>query len=87
LLEDANTGCVASFGEKLCVILCRFSRAEHQLVLPLWHPDQAPAETFEALIEWHSKSFSSNTGARLSGSRLEWKEDRDEWVKVANGDH
>ena len=35
LLEDANTGCVACSEDALCVILCRFSKAEHQLILPV----------------------------------------------------
>jgi len=87
LLEDANTGCVASFGDKLCIILCRFSRAEHQLVLPLWHPDQQPSNTLKELIDWHTSAFASNKGARLSGDALEWKEDKEMWLKlIANGE-
>lgn len=31
LLEDPSLGCVASFDDALCVILCRFSKAEHQV--------------------------------------------------------
>jgi len=85
LLEDPNTGCVASFGDSLCVILTRFSRAEHSLVLPLWHPDQQPKSTFEDLIAWHAKSFYK--GARLSGGGLEWNEDREMWVKASSADN
>ena len=80
LLEDENTGCVASFGDSLCVILCRFSRAEHQLVLPLWRPNEVPTKTFEHLIEWHAQSFTG--GARLSGAALEWPDDKRAWMEV-----
>ena len=36
LLEDAGVGCIASFDDGLCVFLCRFTKAEHSLLLPLW---------------------------------------------------
>jgi len=79
LLEDANMGCVASFDDSLCVILCRFSRAEHQLLLPLWQSNQVPTDTFQDLIKWHAENFEN--GARISGSALEWPEDRTAWMK------
>lgn len=82
LLEDANMGCVASFDDSLCVILCRFSRAEHQLLLPLWQSNQVPTETFQDLIKWHAENFEN--GARISGNTLEWPEDRTAWMKITS---
>ena len=37
LLEDPNTGCCVASSNNggLCVVLCRFSRAEHSLLLPV----------------------------------------------------
>lgn len=87
LLEDPSTGCVASFGDSLCVILCRFSRAEHQLILPLWMPPGADEDVrsvrrshLQSLVQWHGKNFYK--GAVLSGSNLEWPEDREDWSKA-----
>merc|ERR550537_482558 len=73
LLEDQSLGCVASFDDSLCVILCRFSRAEHQLLLPLWQPScsTAAGRVFSDLRTWHSQCFSGEDAPRLSGSKLE----------------
>lgn len=89
LLEDANTGCVASFddqaeGTSLCVILTKFNKAEHQLLMPLWQPGCEASHTFERLVQWHGERFQE--GARLSGKRLEWPDDRAAWAKVVRGD-
>lgn len=87
LLEDPSTGCcVASSNDGgLCVVLCKFSRAEHSLLLPLWHPDLNEIMVFENLLTWHRERF-GNQGApapRLSGSHLEWPDDRAAWAKAA----
>jgi hypothetical protein len=83
LLEDKSTGCVASMDDNsLCIILCRFSRAEHQMVLPLWQPSQSSSKTFEDLIKWHHDNFPD--GARLSGAKLESPDDKDVWNRVAS---
>lgn len=83
LLEDKSTGCVASMdGHSLCIILCRFSRAEHQMVLPLWQPSQSSMQTFQDLIKWHRDNFPD--GARLSGAKLESPADKDVWNRVAS---
>merc|ERR1719375_2946500 len=73
LLEDPSLGCVASFDDSLCVILCRFSKAEHQLVLPLWQPTcREHGRIFGDLRAWHKELFSGASDApRLSGARLE----------------
>ena len=83
LLEDASVGAVASHGDSLCLILCRFSRAEHQLLLPLWQTDHVPGKTFEDLIRWHGDRFEK--GARLSGARLETAEDKSAWTDIIGG--
>jgi hypothetical protein len=89
LLEEPNTGCVASFDEdSLCVILCRFSKAEHSMLLPLWHPNLSAQRTFENMVAWHKERFSCTDGQhgpRLSGARLEWAEDRTAWEKASQG--
>lgn len=87
--QDANTGCVASFddqaeGTSLCVILTKFNKAEHQLLMPLWQPGGEASSTFEKLVAWHGERF--HEGARLSGKRLEWPDDRAAWAKVVRGD-
>jgi len=81
LLEDPSLGCVASFDDSLCVILCRFSGAEHQLLLPLWQPtcDDAADSVFNDLKEWHAGCFGANAGPRLSGAHLE--RDQEAWAK------
>merc|ERR1719482_1515497 len=81
LLEDPSLGCVASYGEELCVILCRFSRAEHQLVLPMWHPSTAANQVFKDLKEWHADSFSADAAPRLSGAHLE--RDQEKWADLS----
>lgn len=83
LLEDPNVGAVASFDESLCVILCRFSRAEHSLLLPLWKADALVSKTFEELIAWHAERF--HEGTRLSGAGLEPPDDRAAWGRIADG--
>jgi hypothetical protein len=83
LLEDKSTGACATMNEQdhsLCVILTRFSKAEHALLLPLWQPDCEATATFEQLLKWHRERFED--GARLSGMHLEWPEDRAAWAKV-----
>lgn len=89
LLEDANTGCVtahhdSSDGTSLCVILTKFNKAEHQLLMPLWQPGCEATSTFERLVEWHGERFQE--GARLSGKSLEWPDDRAAWAKVCRGE-
>jgi len=81
LLEDGNVGSVAGFGDsQLCVILCRFSQAEHEMCLPLWHPDMSQSKTFAELIAWHKEAFPER---RLSGAKLEWAQDRAAWNDVS----
>ncbi|KAL1518637.1 hypothetical protein AB1Y20_002925 [Prymnesium parvum] len=80
LLEDPNIGCIASCDDAgFNVILCRFTKAEHSLLLPLWQPtvsDGRP-KTFKTLAQWHQDKFDD---ARLSGGALEWTEDRKAWA-------
>jgi len=87
LLEDPNTGCCVASSNNggLCVVLCRFSRAEHSLLLPLWHPDLNEMVVFEKLLTWHREHFGSQASPapRLSGAHLEWPDDRAAWAKVA----
>lgn len=72
LLEDPSIGGVASFDDKLTIILTRFNKAEHQLVLPLWQPTSEPPKAFKDLVGWHKEYFGNNPEApRLSGSHLE----------------
>ena len=113
LLEEANTGCIASFDDSLSVVrvihasrrlpapacrplrtgvhlahtlgrsavqvICRFSRSEHQLLLPLWpgagEVDQT--KTLANLRRWHREQFAD--GARLSGKHIESPEDQAAW--------
>jgi len=82
LLEDPGVGCIASFDEGLNVILCRFHKGEHSLILPLWQPSSAGSEeerpkTFSSLTRWHREAFEDT---RLSGVALEWNEDRKAWA-------
>lgn len=87
LLEDPSCGCVASFNTdktRVSVILCRFTKAEHQLLLPLWQPDTLAAPTFHHLLAWHKESFGGAEAefeAVLSGAKLEWPDDRQAWVE------
>ena len=62
-------------------ILCRFSRSEHQLILPLWRGGQDPSRTFSNIRQWHAECFPD--GARLSGKALEWADDRTAWNNAA----
>jgi len=79
LLEDESIGCIAGFEDQLCVILSRFSQGEHQLLLPLWQPDVSSKKTFEELIAWHREAFPQR---RISGSQLEWAQDKAAWLRV-----
>jgi hypothetical protein len=79
LLEDPSVGCVALYDESLCVILCRFSKAEHALLLPLWGPGATASQTFQQLKRWHKQAFDPS---RLSGKTLEWPEDRAVWAGI-----
>jgi len=87
LLEDPSTGCVATFDEKkegegaFCVILTKFNKAEHQMIMPLWQPACEPTSTFEQLVQWHIDRFGED-GCRLSGAQLELPDDRAAWAKV-----
>ena len=82
LEESPSLGCVASFDDALCVILTRFSKAEHQLLLPLWQPTGAePPSVFKDLVSWHKECFGVVDDApRLSGAHLE--ADQDAWNDV-----
>ena len=61
-------------------ILCRFSRSEHQLILPLWQMGIDQQKTFADLRQWHGERFPSEEScARLSGKHLEWKDDQKAW--------
>lgn len=82
LLEDPSLGCVASFDDALCVILCRFNKAEHSLLLPLWRPEAEATQIFKDLSTWHKEHFSlSETPPRLSGAHLE--ADAEAWNQIA----
>jgi len=82
LLEDAGVGCIASFDDGLCVFLCRFTKAEHSLLLPLWQPapdaQELKPRVFSGLQQWHMSKFDDT---RLSGTGLEWGEDKQAWFK------
>ena len=82
LEESPSLGCVASFDDALCVVLTRFSKAEHQLLLPLWQPNGSePSSVFKDLVSWHKECFGVVDDApRLSGSHLE--ADQDAWNDV-----
>lgn len=85
LLEDASTGCVAvSVDESTAVCVCRFNKAEHQLLLPLWpatiEDESASKHIFRELLKWHQERFGeSHQGTRLSGALLEIPEDKAAW--------
>ena len=129
LLEEPNTGCIASFDDSLSVVraaprsrqhalpcaaaaphpkhmgpaitripepdrrprigraqvVCRFGRAEHQLLLPLWPSgeldERERTKTLHNLVEWHRERFPD--GARLSGKCLEAPEDQTAWTRAA----
>ena len=75
LLEDPSVAAIASYGEgdDLSVVLCRFSRAEHSVLLPLWQPTTSCERVFADLRAWHKERFGSAADApRLSGSQLEY---------------
>ena len=84
LLEDPDTGCVScSDGESHSVIICRFRKDEHRVILPLWRPGDQPrkrARTFEQLLLWHRGAFSlpGEEPPRLS-AELEWPDDKVAW--------
>lgn len=82
LLEDQSLGCVAAADESsFCLILTRFSKAEHQLLYPLWHPSVSSKQVFEELLTWHKERFGNDPNApRLSGAHLE--SDKDVWTQV-----
>jgi len=83
LLEDPSCGCIASFDNNLCVVLCKFNPAEHQLLLPLWQPSHEAQSVFKDLRKWHDEAFGSSSsqqqGARMSGAHLECEVDRKAW--------
>lgn len=85
LLEEPNTGCIAcsTSENQLCVILCRFSRTEHRLLLPLWQGEIARPKTFEQLLSWHKERFSQPgaSAPSISGSLLEYAADRQAWAE------
>ena len=86
LLEDPSTGCVATCDEKddggaLCIILTPFSKAEHQMLLPLWQSSCEPTHALKELVGWHQGRFGED-GTRLSGAQLEWPDDRAAWAQV-----
>jgi hypothetical protein len=89
LLEDPSTGCIAAIDDNLCVVLTKFNKAEHQLLLPLWQPDAPVGKTFEHLHKWHHERFGSSQGQpgpRISGKSLEYPEDKDAWTKAVDMD-
>jgi len=91
LLEDPSTGCVATFDDKegegsFCLVVTKFNKAEHQMLLPLWQPACEPStrgEVFQRLVAWHEERFPA---PRLSGAQLESPDDRAAWAKVCRGD-
>ena len=85
LLEDPGIGSIAALtpDDSFCVFLCRFTRAEHSLLLPLWQPalvDKARSKAFHNLVEWHKERF-DEAGSRITGAKLEWNEDRKAWAE------
>ena len=65
-------------------VICRFSRSEHQLLLPLWPSNCVDrTKTLSNLVQWHQERFPD--GARLSGKHLETPEDQSAWNKLAEG--
>ena len=83
LLEDPSVAAIASMqDDALCVILCRFNKAEHSLLLPLWRPEAEATQIFKDLSTWHKEHFSlSETPPRLSGAHLE--ADAEAWNQIA----
>jgi hypothetical protein len=83
LLEDPSVGCVASApgSDGISLILCRFTGAEHQVILPLWQPGSDAGTTFRSLASWHRERLSHKL---LSGAHIERPEDRAAW---ASSDH
>jgi len=57
LLEDPSVGCVASApgSDGISLILCRFTGAEHQVILPLWQPGSDAGTTFRSLASWRRR--------------------------------
>ena len=49
------------------------------MCLPLWQPDVSQKKTFADLITWHKEAFPERM---LSGSKLEWAQDRAAWNDV-----
>lgn len=83
LEQDPSLGCVACMENSLVVVLTRFSKAEHQLVLPLWQPSTESSHVFEELLEWHDERFGRKPDApRLNGAMLE--SDRAAWEEAKN---
>lgn len=84
LEQDPSLGCFCAFTDEeqgICVILSRFSKAEHQLLLPLWRPSHQSKHTFGELLGWHKERFGGVPDApRLSGAHLE--SDREAWAEV-----
>lgn len=65
-------------------MLTHFSKAEHQLLLPLWPAaDGTPEKTFTDLLGWHRDAFGDS---RLSGARLEESNDRAAWAEASGLD-
>jgi hypothetical protein len=93
LLEDPSTGCIAALNDddKMCLILVRFTKAQHSLLLPLWQPSVEPKEVFTNLVDWHAhtwgeKSDSPPTAQPLiTGKTLEWAEDKRLWSEAGFG--
>ena len=56
------------------------SKAEHQLLLPLWQPSAQAQPIFEDLVAWHRECFGKDDGPRLSGSKLE--SDQKTWTDL-----
>ncbi len=81
LLEDPSTGCIACFGDSLSIHLTKFSKAEHQLLLPLWNGQTDARTTFQNMQTWHTERFGASDGlsARLSGAQLIRPDDRQAW--------
>ena len=60
-------------------VITRFSRSEHQLLLPLWPGDEVDqTQTLANLRRWHREQFGGD-GARLSGKHIESPEDQAAW--------
>jgi len=61
----------------ISLILCRFTGAEHQVILPLWQPGSDAGTTFRSLASWHRERLSHKV---LSGAHIERPEDRAAWA-------